>query len=91
MEFTLQFIQGADDLFQSTYARPISPFLLDGRPSGGGMFVMNAVTGATSRKFFGLQAYTASFEDEDTIVGIAQTRRAPSCTEPSCLRIPFPS
>lgn len=64
MLFNYSFPQGVDDVLAGTYVRAISS-------SGAGMLVMNTETGATSRKFVGLHVLTLSFEDADTIVGVA--------------------
>ena len=67
MEMKFTFIQGVDDLLGNLYARSLG--------FDSGLFVMDVNTGGWSRKFGGESLFTVSFEDKDTIVGVAMDNK----------------
>ncbi|MCB1495197.1 MAG: hypothetical protein KDJ86_05375 [Bauldia sp.] len=64
MSFNLQFRQGVDALYHSSYVVPIS--------GASGALVMNVKSGASYQAFKGKDIYTVNFEDTNIIIGVAQ-------------------
>jgi Ca2+-binding RTX toxin-like protein len=64
LAFDFSFKQGVDDLLEGQYVRPVSS-------DGFGLFVLDVQTGEWYRCYEGINISTVSFEDANTIVGIA--------------------